>query len=112
MRSRADIIERAAPVCVHIGKGGLTWSRTTVARGPSFFPLNFFYASLWAASPSTTNTAGWKVKLEVGGTGWESEEDEETEPGFVRLKNIGLDLTPIEIRESSQGRVRLRNVMK
>ena len=51
-RSRADIIEKAAPVCVHIGKGGLTWSRTTVARGPSFFPLNFFYASLWAASLS------------------------------------------------------------
>lgn len=35
-----------------------------------------------------------------GGTGWESEEDEETESGSIRLKNIGLDLTPIEIRES------------
>lgn len=34
-----------------------------------------------------------------GRRGGESEEDEETRR-FVRLKNIGLDLTPIEIRES------------
>jgi len=48
-RSRADIIERTAP-CACTSVRGLTWSRTTVARGPSFFPLNFFDASLWAAS--------------------------------------------------------------